>query len=112
MTHFLSQSHTYSNKAIPPNTATLFGDHFPSNHQSMSLWGLFHSGHHRYPSLIYYPFLSSSFYLFQALDAITLGTQSLKVSKYLVKKIKKKLKKKEFQKAQCTAVFQKLKSHV
>ena len=31
VTHFLQQDHTYSNKAIPSNSATPFGGHFLSN---------------------------------------------------------------------------------
>ena len=32
MTYFFQHDHIYSNKATPPNSAILFGDHFLSNH--------------------------------------------------------------------------------
>lgn len=32
VTHYLQQGHTHDNKDTPPNSATLFGGHFLSNH--------------------------------------------------------------------------------
>lgn len=35
--YFLQQGNTHSNKVIPPNSATPFGDHFFSNYHKCSM---------------------------------------------------------------------------